>query len=75
MLMTQEEVRKQIAKSGKYVRTEGRKKICKVRCQVCGKDIFNTTTDELDAAVGKRGNVNIWHRACGAKAAWESKIK
>ena len=75
MLMTQEDVKKLIARSGKFIRMEGRKQNRMVKCQACGKEIYNTDTDELDAAVGLRGDVNIWHRSCGVKAAWNSRIK
>ena len=77
MVIDQKAVRALIGKYGKYVSKEGRKNVCKVKCQVCGKDIMSNEPAEveLDAVLGKRGNLNIWHRSCKAEMVWQSRIK
>ena len=77
MVIDQTSVRALIMKYGKYVCKDGRKNVCKVRCQVCGKDIMSNEPNdvEIDAVLGKRGNLNAWHRSCKADMVWQSRIK
>lgn len=75
MVIDQTQVRQLICKYGKYVRKEGRKSIYGVKCQACGKDILSSDPGDLDAALGKRGNLTVWHSKCGAAKVWKTGIK
>ena len=73
MSMTITDIRKAITTYGKFVREENRKKICRVTCQGCGKDIFNDLTEPVEFVVTKRGTALFWHPEC-TKKAWKNKI-
>ena len=64
---------KLIAKYGQYVKMDGKKKIFKVPCQGCGKDILSGDKG-IGYSITKRGTANFWHEKCQAKV-WDSKIK
>ena len=81
--MTQESIRDLIRKTGKECTpARGRiKKVSKVTCWICGKEIRSDTTEPLEASLTKRGSVLIWHPKCTKlvndrkipKDAWEDK--
>ena len=72
--MTQKDVRTLITKYGKFIRKEGTKNVCEMKCQGCGGVITNKDEGELDAVFTKRGTAFVWHRSCWPKV-WNSRIK
>ena len=68
--MKQEDIRKLMARHGKFVRYEGPRKkgIYAMACQGCGKTIYSDTGGQpLGAVLTRRGTLMIWHAECEGK--------
>lgn len=74
--MTQKDVRKAIARYGKYKEKVQKKMVYTVPCSVCGKELRSDEPEStiIGASITRRGSLIAWHDKCEGKV-WDSKIR